>query len=97
MYDLCIFFSAIVPIEQPPSRSWIPLQEHDRTRPAGETLSLQFTLCYTGHHCTIYSFTSLLTKCSNLDNYFLIIKCKTSSKHGLEEVLLPPRDLGLHN
>uniref|UniRef100_A0A671RGY5 poly(A)-specific ribonuclease n=1 Tax=Sinocyclocheilus anshuiensis TaxID=1608454 RepID=A0A671RGY5_9TELE len=31
-----------VPIEQPPPRSWIPLQEHDRTRPA----ALFSVMCY---------------------------------------------------
>lgn len=68
------FFLAIVSIDQPPSRSWIPLQDTDRTRPAGETLSLQFRLCYTDLNCIGCSFTSPLPWCSNLDNSFQMIK-----------------------
>jgi len=39
LFFLC--FCAIVSIDQPPSRSWIQLQDTDRTRPAGET-QIQF-------------------------------------------------------
>jgi len=70
VHSLTFFSLAIVSIEQPPPRSWIPLQEPDRTRPAGETLSLQFRLCCRDLKCTICCFTSLLPRCINLDKLF---------------------------
>lgn len=37
-----IVFLCLVPAEQPPARSWISLQEPDRTRPSGKDNTVTF-------------------------------------------------------